>query len=112
MVCNMGFKGGGHLKWSHSHNSGRDADLAFYMLRDGAPVDAPALVALAHEEVDLGRGNSTTLTLVIDLLIDAGMLEQARQLIDALRAGGFNQDEIALIAGHNWRRIFSQTWRA
>ena len=34
------------------------------------------------------------------------------KLIDALRAGGFNQDEIALIAGHNWRRIFSQTWRA
>lgn len=34
------------------------------------------------------------------------------KLIDALRLGGFNDDELALIAGRNWRRIFSQTWHA
>jgi len=59
MVCNMGFKGGGHLKWSHSHNSGRDADLAFYMLRDGAPVDAPALVAFGGDLRSMGGAGLT-----------------------------------------------------
>lgn len=31
-VGNLSVEGGGDIKWSRSHNSGRDADLAFYVL--------------------------------------------------------------------------------
>ena len=30
-VGNIGYKNGGDIRWSRSHNSGRDADLAFYV---------------------------------------------------------------------------------
>lgn len=45
-VGNIGRRGGGDIPWSSSHNSGRDADLAFYCERaeDGEPVEAPDLV--------------------------------------------------------------------
>jgi len=46
-VGNIGYRHGGDIPWSSSHNSGRDADLAFYVRRtdDGTRVPAPALVA-------------------------------------------------------------------
>jgi len=44
MVCNMSRKRGGNLPWSHSHNSGLDADLAFFVRHKGVPVDAPQLM--------------------------------------------------------------------
>jgi murein endopeptidase len=46
-VGNMSRRSGGDIPWSSSHNSGRDADLAFYCKRksDGKPVPAPDLLA-------------------------------------------------------------------
>ncbi len=50
MMGNMSVAGGGDIKWSRSHNSGRDADIAFYVLDpDGNPVDAPALLRFNDE---------------------------------------------------------------
>jgi penicillin-insensitive murein endopeptidase len=44
---NIGKRGGGDIAWSVSHNSGRDADLAFcYVGPDDKPVDPPDLVQL------------------------------------------------------------------
>jgi penicillin-insensitive murein endopeptidase len=44
---NIGRRGGGDIPWSVSHNSGRDADLAFcYTDPQGRPVDPPDLVQL------------------------------------------------------------------
>lgn len=46
---NIGQRGGGDIRWSVSHNSGRDADLAFcYVDPQGQPVDPPDLVQLDH----------------------------------------------------------------
>ncbi|MEJ7728039.1 MAG: HEAT repeat domain-containing protein [Polyangiaceae bacterium] len=45
-VGNVGRRGGGDIGWSVSHNSGRDADVAFaYRNKDG-PVDPPDLLRL------------------------------------------------------------------
>jgi penicillin-insensitive murein endopeptidase len=43
---NMSVRDGGDITWSRSHNSGRDADLAFFCKRkeDGEPVVAPGLL--------------------------------------------------------------------
>jgi len=45
-VGNLGRPGGGDIPWSSSHNSGRDADLAFYCedASTGQPVLAPELI--------------------------------------------------------------------
>jgi len=45
-VCNLSREGGGSIPWSQSHNSGRDADLAFFVrdLTTQEPVDAPRLM--------------------------------------------------------------------
>lgn len=45
-VGNLGRPGGGDIPWSSSHNSGRDADLAFYCeeASTGKPVLAPELI--------------------------------------------------------------------
>lgn len=43
MVGNLSFQRGGGLPWSHSHNAGRDADIAFYLRRRGKPVRATGL---------------------------------------------------------------------
>jgi membrane dipeptidase len=32
------------------------------------------------------------------------------RLLDALRAGGFSDDDVARIAWHNWRRVLAATW--
>ncbi|MDP6944243.1 MAG: penicillin-insensitive murein endopeptidase [Myxococcota bacterium] len=52
-VCNLSHSGGGAMRWSQSHNSGRDADLAFFVtdLDTGAPVDTPGLVAFTGDGV-------------------------------------------------------------
>lgn len=43
-IGNLSHEKGGDIRWSRSHNSGRDADLAFYMLNEkGISVEAPAL---------------------------------------------------------------------
>lgn len=40
LIGNLSFKDGGDLPWSVSHNSGRDADVAFYSTyEDGTPVE-------------------------------------------------------------------------
>src|SRR5690606_15018228 len=45
-----GRRGGGDIEWSVSHNSGRDADIAFcYRDAAGKPVDPPNLVPLDRE---------------------------------------------------------------
>lgn len=46
-VGNMSYKGGGDIRWSVSHNSGRDADLAFYVIdeRDQSRPIAPDLIS-------------------------------------------------------------------
>ncbi len=54
-VCNMAKRGGGNIEWSRSHNSGRDADLAFYVrTKAGEPVEAPHLVRFGRELTSLG----------------------------------------------------------
>jgi murein endopeptidase len=46
-VGNLSKGGGGDIPWSISHNSGRDADLGFYMIDDhGQPVLLPSLLPL------------------------------------------------------------------
>ncbi|MFW5966661.1 MAG: penicillin-insensitive murein endopeptidase, partial [Persicimonas sp.] len=46
-VGNLSYEQGGDIPWSRSHNSGRDADLAFYVERreDGEAVPAPSLLS-------------------------------------------------------------------
>jgi len=53
MVCNMAQEGGGPIRWSKSHASGRDADVAFFVKRDGKPEEPPGLVTFE-------RGLTTT----------------------------------------------------
>ncbi len=44
-VGNIGFRSGGPIPWSASHQAGRDADIAFYVLdEDGASIPAPDLI--------------------------------------------------------------------
>ncbi len=60
-VGNVGKRGGGDITWSVSHNSGRDADVAFsYTDRKGTPIDPPDLVALN------GQGLAATHNLKLD----------------------------------------------
>jgi membrane dipeptidase len=33
------------------------------------------------------------------------------KLLDALRAAGFDDEELAAIAWHNWRRVLAAWWR-
>ncbi len=55
-VGNIGKQHGGDITWSVSHNSGRDADLAFcYMNHKGEPVDPPDLVPLNGEGLAKGQ---------------------------------------------------------
>ncbi|MEM1034306.1 MAG: penicillin-insensitive murein endopeptidase [Myxococcota bacterium] len=55
-VGNLGREHGGDIPWSVSHNSGRDADIAFaYQNAAGRPVDPPDLVPLNEE--GLARGH-------------------------------------------------------
>lgn len=55
-VGNIGKKEGGDITWSVSHNSGRDADIAFcYMNRKGEPRDPPDLVPLNGQGLAKGQ---------------------------------------------------------
>lgn len=58
-VGNMSKKKGGDIRWSNSHNSGRDADLAFYMLdaKSGGSIPAPALVSFEDGGVASNRSD-------------------------------------------------------
>lgn len=49
MLGNLSVAGGGDIEWSRSHNSGRDADIAFYVLKDGEPVEAPSLLSFGPD---------------------------------------------------------------
>lgn len=54
---NIGRRGGGDIPYSVSHNSGRDADLAFcYINPKGYPVDPPDLVPLDKNGVSTSHG--------------------------------------------------------
>ncbi len=54
---NLARRGGGDISYSVSHNSGRDADIAFcYRDRKGQPVDPPDLVPLNGQGVSKARG--------------------------------------------------------
>ena len=49
-IGDVGKKGGGHIRYSVSHNAGRDADVAFsYVDAAGKPVDPPDLVPLGKD---------------------------------------------------------------
>ena len=49
-VGNIGRAHGGDIPYSVSHNSGRDADLAFFALDgDGAPIDTPDMLSFTDE---------------------------------------------------------------
>ncbi len=56
-VCNLSHPKGGALKWSQSHNSGRDVDLAFFVrdIESGEARDAPRLVVLSGRGVEFGE---------------------------------------------------------
>lgn len=51
MVCNMSQKGGGNIAWSRSHNSGRDADIAFFVRSKGEPWKPPGLVPFNRDGI-------------------------------------------------------------
>ncbi len=53
MIGNLSFEGGGNIPWSRSHNSGLDADLAFFVLKDGQPEEAPTLMRFGGRLHDL-----------------------------------------------------------
>lgn len=53
MIGNLSFEAGGNIPWSRSHNSGLDADLAFFVLKDGQPEEAPSLMRFGGRLNDL-----------------------------------------------------------
>lgn len=56
-VGNMSLQRGGDMRWSRSHTSGRDADLAFYCMdrATGEPVEAPDLLRFDASGVAIAR---------------------------------------------------------
>ena len=56
-VCNLSHPEGGRLKWSQSHNSGRDLDLAFFVkdIHSNQALDAPRLVVFSGQGVEFGE---------------------------------------------------------
>jgi penicillin-insensitive murein endopeptidase len=55
-IGNIGKRDGGDITWSVSHNSGRDADIAFcYMNKNGKPKDPPDLVPLNGQGLAAGQ---------------------------------------------------------
>jgi len=59
MVGNLSKRDGGHISWSRSHNSGLDADLAFFVTHDGEPVEAPRLMEFGRHLNDLEEAGYT-----------------------------------------------------
>lgn len=78
MVCNMAQQGGGDIKWSHSHNSGRDADLAFYARRGGDSVDAPGLQRFGGDLKEVGGKGGYTFDVARNWLLVKGILTHPR----------------------------------
>ncbi len=56
-IGNLSKKSGGDIRWSRSHNSGRDADIAFFVKTkaEGASVVTPELLQFDSEGVPVGR---------------------------------------------------------
>lgn len=56
-VGNLSYEQGGDIKWSVSHNSGRDADLAFYVKdsKTGKRITAPDLLAFDEQGKSLDK---------------------------------------------------------
>lgn len=56
-IGNLSKKNGGDIRWSRSHNSGRDADTAFYVKRidNGQSVVSPELLQFDERGVPVGR---------------------------------------------------------
>ncbi len=56
-IGNLSKKGGGDIRWSRSHNSGRDADIAFFVKTqaEGASVVTPELLQFDSDGVPVGR---------------------------------------------------------
>jgi penicillin-insensitive murein endopeptidase len=56
-VGNLSLRGGGEMRWSHSHRSGRDVDLVFYVLdRRGQPLSPDGFVHFDADGVGAWRG--------------------------------------------------------
>lgn len=74
-VGNLGRERGGDIQWSVSHNSGRDADIAFcYQDAKGKPVDPPDLVPLNKDGLAKGfriRFDAARTWKVIEALLTA-----------------------------------------
>lgn len=74
-VGNFSVEGGGQLRWSRSHQSGRDADIAFPLRRRDGAVELPP--ALEHIDPDGSRRGDSSVSLdaaALWCLID-GMME-------------------------------------
>lgn len=72
---NVARRGGGDIRWSISHNDGRDADIAFaYVDTSGAPADPPDLVRVDAEGAALGeplRFDAARTWTIVRALLDA-----------------------------------------
>jgi penicillin-insensitive murein endopeptidase len=93
MVGNMSVRGGGDIKWSRSHNSGRDADIAFYVTRKGRAADAPDLLRVDPElrarggyRFDVPRNWTLVRTLIMSEATQVQWLFVATWIKDALLA--------------------------
>ena len=105
VVCNMSREGGGDIAWSRSHNSGRDADLAFFALLNGKPVEAPSLLSFGSNlkagaytfdvprNWALARGLLTHPTVQVQWLFISTPLREA--LLEYARAQGEPEELLA-----------------
>lgn len=89
---NIGRVGGGDIRWSVSHNSGRDADLAFFVVdANGQPAVMPDLLALDED----GRYEGEHGIFVFDVPRNWSLVE------GLIRHGG---DQLQYIFVANWLR--------
>lgn len=89
---NIGRVGGGDIRWSVSHNSGRDADLAFFVVdAQGQPAVMPDLLALDED----GRYEGEHGIFVFDVPRNWSLVE------GLIRHGG---DQLQYIFVANWLR--------
>lgn len=100
MIGNMAQRGGGDIPWSRSHNSGRDADIAFYVTRKGKAVDAPDLLRIGPDltarggyKLDIPRNWTLVKALLESDSIQVQWLFVATWIRDALLAHAEKQGE-------------------
>ena len=95
---NIGAMGGGDIRWSVSHNVGRDADLAFFVTDEaGAPAVMPDLLALD----DQGRYEGEHGVFVFDVPRNWSLVE------GLIQAAG---DQLQLIFVADWLRDKLLLW--